>query len=244
MDRPSLEPLELLDQIESEFELPTYAVNWPIGSGDTFRGVYHRPRREVHLFDKEESKATKAKKGQDEDIATRGVDIIPIDDPRLASLIDADLYAQLLEDIEFLDELGSELDLDAVHAGELTPVFFGSGANNFGVQLFLDTFLGYSVRPRGRQTSAGRIEAVDENFTGFVFKLQANMDPRHRDKVAFVRVVSGRFERGMKVTNARTKKAVALSRPSQLFGQEKTVMDEGFAGDIIGKAPYTLNPTS
>ena len=106
--------------------------------------------------------------------------------------------------------------------------------NNFGVQLFLDTFLGYSVRPRGRDTSAGPVEPTDEHFTGFVFKLQANMDPRHRDKVAFVRVVSGRFERGMKVSNARTKKSVLLSRPSQLFGQDKTILDEGFAGDVIG----------
>ena len=232
MDRPALEPLELLDQIEAEFNLPTYAVNWPIGSGDTFRGVYHRPMREVHLFNKDAT-ATKTKKG-DEDKATRGLEVVSIDDPTLESLIGEDLHAQLLEDIELLDELGSDLDLDAVHAGELTPVFFGSGMNNFGVQLFLDTFLGYSVRPRGRETSAGTIEPVDDNFTGFVFKLQANMDPRHRDKVAFVRVVSGRFERGMKVTNARTKKTVALSRPSQMFGQDKTVLDEGFAGDVIG----------
>ena len=231
MDRPSLEPLELLDQIEQEFNLPTYAVNWPIGSGDTFKGVYHRPMREVHLFDKDAS-AGKAKKGEDK--ATKGLSVVPVDDPALEDMIGADLHAQLMEDIELLDELGSDLDLEAVHAGELTPVFFGSGMNNFGVQLFLDTFLGYSVRPRGRDTSAGPVEPTDEEFTGFVFKLQANMDPRHRDKVAFVRVVSGRFERGMKVTNARTKKSVLLSRPSQLFGQDKTILDEGYAGDVIG----------
>ena len=232
MDRPALEPLELLDQIESEFNLPTYAVNWPIGSGDTFKGVYHRPRREVHLFNAE-AKDGKAKKGEDK--STKGLEVLSVDDEKLESLIGAELHAQLMEDIELLDELGGELDLQAVHDGELTPVFFGSGMNNFGVQLFLDSFLGYSVRPRGRDLLGGdRVEPTDEGFTGFVFKLQANMDPRHRDKVAFVRVVSGRFERGMRVTNARTKKAVLLSRPSQMFGQDKTVLDEGFAGDVIG----------
>ena len=233
MDRPALEPLELLDQIESEFNLPTYAVNWPIGSGDTFKGVYHRPRREVHLFNAE-AKDGKAKKGEDK--STKGLEVVSVDDAKkLESVIGAELHARLMEDIELLDELGGELDLQAVHDGELTPVFFGSGMNNFGVQLFLDSFLGYSVRPRGRDLLGGdRVEPTDEGFTGFVFKLQANMDPRHRDKVAFVRVVSGRFERGMRVTNARTKKSVALSRPSQMFGQDKTVLDEGFAGDVIG----------
>jgi peptide chain release factor 3 len=234
MDRPSLEPLELLDQIEAEFSLPTYAVNWPIGSGDTFRGVYHRPMREVHLFDKDASEG-KAKKGEDK--ATKGLEVVRIDDPRLPDLIGEALHDQLLEEIELLDELGSDLDLAAVHAGELTPVFFGSGMNNFGVQLFLDAFLSYSQTPRGRATvgeASPDVEPTDEDFTGFVFKLQANMDPRHRDKVAFVRVVGGRFERGMRVVNARTRKTVALSRPSQLFGQDKTVLDEGYAGDVIG----------
>ena len=232
LDRPSLEPLELLDQIEREFDLPTYAVNWPIGSGDAFKGVYHRPTREVHLFDAAVTKESRAKKGEDK--STKGLSVLPAGDATLTERIGEELHAQLMEDIELLDELGSDLDLDAVHAGSLTPVFFGSGMNNFGVQLFLDTFLGYSVRPRGRETSDGVIGPTDDAFTGFVFKLQANMDPRHRDKVAFVRVVSGKFERGMKVTNARTKKAVALSRPSQLFGQDKTVLECGYAGDVIG----------
>jgi peptide chain release factor 3 len=232
MDRPSLEPLELLDQIEKEFNLPTYAVNWPIGSGDSFCGVYHRPTREVHLFDKEAS-AGKTRKGEDKN--TKGLEVVKLDDPRLEGLLGAELCAHLKDDIELLDELGSDLDLRKVHDGELTPVFFGSGMNNFGVKLFLDTFLGYSTSPRARKTRDGSLlSPTDQAFTGFVFKLQANMDPRHRDKVAFVRVVSGRFERGMKVTNARTKKSVALSRPSQLFGQDKTVLDEGYAGDVIG----------
>ena len=232
MDRPSLEPLELMDQIEQEFELPTYAVNWPIGSGDTFRGVFHRPTREVHLFNKEASSG-KTKKGEDKN--TKGLEIVKLDDENLQNLIGEELYGQLLEDIELLDELGSDLDLQAVHDGELTPVFFGSGMNNFGVKLFLDTLRGYSTKPRARTSSDGfAISPTDEGFTGFVFKLQANMDPKHRDKVAFVRVVSGQFTRGMKVMNARTKKAVSLSRPSQLFGQDKTVLDEGFAGDVIG----------
>ena len=184
------------------------------------------------MFSKDAS-AGKTKKGEDKN--TKGLKIVEFSDARLEGLIGSNLYEQLVEDIELLDELGAELDLQKVHDGQLTPVFFGSGGNNFGVKLFLDTFLGYSTKPRKRTTRDGSVlHPTDENFCGFVFKLQANMDPRHRDKVAFVRVVSGRFERGMKVTNARTKKQVALSRPSALFGQDKTVLDVGFAGDIIG----------
>jgi peptide chain release factor 3 len=228
MDRPSLEPLELLDQIEREFELPTYAVNWPIGSGDTFRGVFHRPTREVHLFDKEAS-AGKTKKGEDKN--TKGLEIVTLDDERLVDLIGEELHERLMEDIELLDELGSDLDLQAVHDGQLTPVFFGSGMNNFGVKLFLDTFLGYSTRPRGRACVDGStLNPTDESFTGFVFKLQANMDPRHRDKGSIRACGFRKFERGMKVTNARTKKAVALSRPSQIFGSGQNRFGRGVRG--------------
>lgn len=144
----------------------------------------------------------------------------------------------MLEDVELLEELGGEFDLEAVWAGQLTPVFFGSAANNFGVQLFLDTFLSYAAKPRIMALAAGSggapVAPTDPNFTGFVFKLQANMDPRHRDKVAFVRVVSGEFRRGMKVTLARTGRTVALTRPQKMFGQEREVTDVAYAGDIIG----------
>ena len=226
MDRPALSPLELLDQIEKEFGLATYAVNWPVGSGDRFRGVFHRPTRELFLF-------TKVASGSREAV----VQVMQLDDPAAEAALDADLYLQLIEELELLDSLGVEFDLDAVWDGQLTPVFFGSAANNFGVQLFLDTFLSYAAKPRVMalaDTASAAVTPTDPNFTGFVFKLQANMDPRHRDKVAFVRVVSGEFRRGMKVQLARTGRTVALTRPQKMFGQEREIADFAYAGDIIG----------
>ena len=230
MDRPALAPLELLDQIEKEFGLQTYPVNWPIGSGDRFRGVFHRPTREIHLFTKVASGSREA-----------AVQVLSLDDPKVAATLGEELHAQLLEELELLEALGGEFDLDAVWAGQLTPVFFGSAANNFGVQLFLDTFLSYAAKPRvmtlsdaASSTVAPTVSPTDPDFTGFVFKLQANMDPRHRDKVAFVRVVSGEFRRGMKVQLARTGRTVALTRPQKMLGQEREIADFAYAGDIIG----------
>eukprot|EP00898_Chlorokybus_atmophyticus_P001424 jgi/Chlat1/2282/Chrsp17S02795 len=225
LDRPSLEPLELLDQIEKEFNLPTYAVNWPIGSGDRFMGVYHRPTSEVHLFERA------LNHGSREAVAN----VLPKDDPRLQELIPEELLLQLQEELELLDSVSPPLDLDEVAAGQLTPVFFGSAMNNFGVQLFLESFLDYAVAPGAHESIDGdEILPDDPHFTGFVFKLQANMDPKHRDKIAFLRVCSGVFERGMKVQIARTGKSIALTRPQKLFAQERSTVDTGFAGDVIG----------
>jgi len=222
LDRPSLTPLELLDQIEKEFGLATYPVNWPVGSGDSFRGVYHRPTRELHLFTKVASGAKEASAA-----------VVALADAGLH--LSAELHAQLLEDVELLEELGGEFDLDAVLDGRLTPVFFGSAANNFGIQLFLDTFLEYAAKPRTMALADGAqaVAPTDPHFSAFVFKLQANMDARHRDKVAFVRVVSGEFRRGMKVTLARTGRALALTRPQRMFGQERDTVDVAYAGDIL-----------
>eukprot|EP00270_Netrium_digitus_P000225 TRINITY_DN10213_c0_g1_i7.p1 TRINITY_DN10213_c0_g1~~TRINITY_DN10213_c0_g1_i7.p1 ORF type:complete len:714 (+),score=162.61 TRINITY_DN10213_c0_g1_i7:29-2143(+) len=225
MDRPSLSALELLDEIEKEFSLATYPVNWPIGSGDRFLGVLHRPTKEVHLFSR-----TELHHGSREAKAT----IVPLGDPSLADVIDSDLYEQLMEEAELLDEVAPPLDLDAVHAGDLTPVFFGSAMNNFGVQLFLESFLQLSVAPGGHDSDLGEVRPDYPHFTGFVFKLQANMDPKHRDKVAFVRVCSGRFEKGMKVQLARTGRTISLTRPQKLFAQDRSVMESGYAGDVIG----------
>ena len=230
LDRPSLTPLELIDEIEREFGLATYAVNWPVGSGDTFRGVFHRPTSELCLF-------TKVASGTKEATVLR----LRLEDPRVPSLLGPELHAQLLEDVELLDALGGELDLDAVHAGKLTPVFFGSAMNNFGVQLLLDSFLDFAAQPRAmalaaaKEGAAGeRVSPTDPQFSGFVFKLQANMDPRHRDKVAFLRIVSGEFRRGMKVLHTRSGRTVALSRPQKMFGQERETAETGYAGDVIG----------
>ncbi len=223
MDRPGREPLELLDEIEQELGLQTYPVNWPIGIGDRFKGVYDRRNKEVHLFER-----TIGGKKQAEDT------VMQLDDPRLAELIEDDLYEQLKEEVELLEEAGAEFDLAKVHAGTLTPVFFGSAMTNFGVELFLKSFLDYGLKPGEHTSTKGDIEPDYPEFTGFVFKLQANMDPKHRDRVAFIRVCSGRFEKDMTVKHARTGKTVRLSRPQKLFAQGRESMEEAYPGDVIG----------
>jgi peptide chain release factor 3 len=223
MDRPCREPLELLDEIEKELGLQTYAVNWPIGSGDRFRGVYDRHTQKVHLFQRSEHGAKEA-------LTT----VLDIDNPQLESLLSPELFAQLQEDIELLGELGSDLDLEAVHAGQMTPVFFGSAMNNFGVKLFLDTFLKYALKPVAYRSSLGEMAPTYPDFTGFVFKLQANMDPKHRDRIAFIRVCTGKFEKDMVVNHARSGKSVRLSRPQKLFAQERESIETAYAGDVIG----------
>lgn len=223
LDRPGRDPLELLDEIEQELGLKTYPVNWPIGTGDRFTGIYDRQTRLVHLFERSVHGKGKAE-----------TTVFPMDDPRLADLIEPELYEQLQEEIELLDGLGSDFDLDAVHAGELTPVFFGSAMSNFGVELFLKAFLEYGLKPGEHSSTQGEIGPDYEEFTGFVFKLQANMDPKHRDRVAFVRVCSGQFEKDMTVQHARTGKTVRLSRPQKLFAQGRESVEEAYAGDVIG----------
>ena len=222
MDRPGRDPLSLLDEIEAELNLTPWAVNWPIGSGELFRGVIDRRSREVVLF----KRAERGKQASEQNLM--------LDDPELSELVEPELLAQALEELELLDTAGAELDLELVHAGEMTPVFFGSAMTNFGVRPFLDAFLGMAQRPVARSTSEGPIDPLRPCFSGFVFKLQANMDPRHRDRVAFVRVCSGRFEKDMLVRHARTGKAIRLSRPQKLFGQERAVVEDAFPGDVIG----------
>lgn len=222
MDRPCRDPLSLLDEIESELGLIPWAVNWPIGSGEQFRGVIDRRSREVMLF-------SRAGRGQQ---ATERK--LSLDDPALRELVENDLLDLAVEELELLEAAGADLDLEAVHSGDLTPVFFGSAMTNFGVRPFLDAFLELAQRPIGRTSSDGMIDPLREDFSGFVFKLQANMDPRHRDRVAFVRVCSGRFARDMTVKHARTGKAIRLSRPQKLFGQDREVVEDAYPGDVIG----------
>ncbi|MBT9315006.1 peptide chain release factor 3 [Leptothoe spongobia] len=224
LDRPGQEPLALLDEIEKELELFTYAVNWPIGMGDRFKGVFDRRKKQVHLFER----SAHGSKAAAETILEWG-------DPRIEELIDDDeIYGQFLEELEMLDELGPELDLELVHAGEMTPVFFGSAMTNFGVELFLESFLDFALKPGPRESTVGMVPPTREEFSGFVFKLQANMDPRHRDRVAFVRVCSGRFEKDMVVNHARSGKNVRLSHPQKLFGQGRESLDAAYPGDVIG----------
>jgi peptide chain release factor 3 len=223
MDRPCRSPLELMDEIEQELGLQVYLVNYPIGGGDRFKGVFDRHTRKIHLFERS-IHGSKAAKNE----------VLELDDPRLAELLEPDLYAQFQEELELIEGIGPELDLAAVHAGKMTPMFFGSAMTNFGVELFLNSFLGYGLKPTKHLSSQGDIAPTYPEFTGFVFKLQANMDPRHRDRVAFVRVCSGKFEKDMTVNHARTGKSVRLSRPQKLFAQDREVIEEAYPGDVIG----------
>tara|TARA_Y100001968_G_scaffold292692_1_gene298085 strand:- start:11668 stop:13335 length:1668 start_codon:yes stop_codon:yes gene_type:complete len=222
MDRPGQEPLALLDEIEAELGLLTCAVNWPIGSGETFRGVIDRVSKEVVLF----TRAERGKQSKEK--------ILKLEDPLLLDFVEQELLDKALEEIELLEEAGSSLDEELIQAGELTPVFFGSAMTNFGVRPFLDSFLNMAQGPAARNSSDGPVDPLKESFSGFVFKLQANMDPRHRDRVAFVRVCSGRFEKDMSVSHARTGKTIRLSRPQKIFGQDRSVVDDAYPGDIIG----------
>lgn len=223
LDRPGREPLELLDEIEQELGLQTYAVNWAIGMGDRFKGVFDRRTQQIHLF---ERSAHGSKAARDT--------IIDLGDPQIEQLLEQDLYYQLKDDLELLEGVGAELDLDLVHQGKMTPVFFGSAMTNFGVELFLNAFGDYALKPDSHHSSIGDVPPTYPEFSGFVFKLQANMDPKHRDRVAFVRVCTGRFEKDMIVNHARTGKTVRLSRPQKLFAQDRESIDVAYAGDVIG----------
>jgi peptide chain release factor 3 len=223
IDRPARQPLDLMDEIEQTLGLQTYPVNWPIGDGPEFRGVYDRLSKTVHLFERTEHGAKMAP-----------VRMTNLDDPKLDAIIGETQASQLREEMELLDMAGTPFDLDLVLAGELTPVSFGSALTNFGVQLFLDRFIDYAPAPGPQATSEREIEPAENLFAGFVFKIQANMDPRHRDRVAYVRIVSGKFERDMDAWHPRLKRKIRLARPMRLFGQDREVVDEAYAGDVVG----------
>ncbi len=231
MDRPSRDPLELLDELEKVLGIGTYPINWPLGSGPTFRGVYDRQTRDMHLFERTEHGAKRAP-----------VRITGIDDPQFAALTDETTYREFRDGLELLEGAGTSFDREALMSGEATPVFFGSAVTNFGVALFLDRFLEMAPAPRARvalragDTQAKPVAPDGEDFSGFVFKIQANMDPRHRDRVAFLRVCSGKFERDMTVRNVRTGKDVRVTRAMKLFASEREVVDEAYAGDVVGLA--------
>jgi peptide chain release factor 3 len=227
LDRPAKHPLELLDEIEQTLGMKTVPMNWPIGDGPEFRGVYDLRTKTVHLFERTEHGAKRAP-----------VKVATLDDPSLDTLLGTERAATLRDDIELIGSAGHEFDLDAVLRGELTPVCFGSAITNFGVQLFLDMFVDYAPAPNAYATSDTIVEPDQPEFTGFVFKIQANMDPRHRDRVAFLRVCSGRYSRDMEVWHSRMKRKVRLAPPLRLFGQEREVIEEAYAGDVIG----VINP--
>ncbi|MBR4208592.1 MAG: peptide chain release factor 3 [Lachnospiraceae bacterium] len=223
MDREAKDPFELMDDIESVLGITTCPVNWPIGCGKEFKGVYDRGTREILTF-------TAAMNGQKE-VATSE---ISIDDPAAAAFIGEDKYSQLMDDVDLLDGAGQELDLEAVRSGELSPVFFGSALTNFGVETFLHHFLKMTLPPTPRMSDAGLVDPVEEGFSAFVFKIQANMNKAHRDRVAFLRICSGKFEAGMEVNHVQGGRTQRLSQPQQMMAQERKIIDEAYAGDIIG----------
>ena len=238
MDRPALSPYELMDQIQEEFELESFPILWPIGDGERFKGVLDRLDNVVHLYTKPTTRGGKAE-----------VIEIPFDDTdKLEEMIDdQELFEKLLEDKEILDELISPLDIERVLDGEQTPLFFGSAMTNFGVQLFLDKFLKMGTKPSSRLAVTKGDESSNSDdrnvvspehgeFTGFVFKTQANLDPKHRDRLAYVRVVSGVYEKGMKVGHSRSKagKKYNLAQAQALFGSDRSSVEIAYPGDVIG----------
>jgi peptide chain release factor 3 len=222
-DRPTRDPLALLDELESVLGIGAFAVNWPLGTGFTFRGVYERQTKEVHLFERTPQGAYRAP-----------VQVGSLEDPFVKEKLEPDDFARAVEELDMLEIAGVEYCPDKVRRGEQTPVFFGSAMNNFGVQLLLDAFLERSLPPQPRSGLVNRDAADDQSpisdhespstsvpldgpFSGFIFKIQANMDPRHRDRIAFLRICSGRFTRDMSVTHSRTGKRVRLSSAHKLF---------------------------
>lgn len=246
-DRPTRNALELLDELETVLGLQSSPVIWPLGNGPSFKGVFDRRTRQVHLFERVPGGKFQAP-----------VSVASLDDPVVREKLDDYTYGEVKEQLAMLDGAGHPFDLAAVRAGQQTPVYFGSAVNNFGIQLLLDGFLHDSIGPQPRRNAAGGkgpatsgkdqddaapselsvapsfVPITHERFSGFVFKIQANMDPKHRDRIAFLRVCSGKFERDMMVTHQRTGKTMRLSSSHKLFGQERETVDEAWPGDVIG----------
>ena len=222
MDRESRNPFDLMEQIESELGIQTYPVNWPIGSGKEFKGVYDRDKKHIISFE--------ASGGQHQVAATE----VDLSDPSLDSLIGEDLHSTLCDDIELLDGASYEFDIEKVRKGELSPVFFGSALTNFGVEPFLENFLEMTTSPTPRNSSAGIIDPFDPEFSAFVFKIQANMNKAHRDRITFLRICSGKFDKDMEVLHVQGNKKLRLSQPQQIMAQEREIIDEAYAGDIFG----------
>lgn len=220
-DREGKVPLELIDEIESTLKMKCYPVNWPLGVGGLFRGIYDRLTKTVMLYDKETEETT----------------IIPVDsleDPRWKEWIHRDILDSVLEEIGLIELDNDEFSQEKLLSGELSPAFWGSAKLNFGVDQFLNYFTKWAPSPTPRKTENGIVDPYDPQFSGFIFKIQANMDRKHRDRMAFMRVCSGKFERGMKVKHVRLNREVRLSHSSQFLAQDRETVEVAYAGDIVG----------
>ena len=224
LDRFGKAPIDLMDELENVLGIRSYPMNWPVGSDGRYRGVYDRQTKRVELFEADETHGQKARASATYDLK----------DPALADRLEEATYQALLEDVALLDEAGEPFDLDRIACGELTPLFFGSAMTNFGVQNFLEEYLRLAPPPAPRESSAGIIDPAAENFSAFVFKIQANMNPAHRDRLAFIRIVSGCFTRNMSVWHSRSEKLVKLAQPQQFLAQDRQIIDTAWPGDIVG----------
>lgn len=221
MDRDAMDTFELLDDIEKELGIATCPINWPIGSGKEFKGVYDRAEKKIHVFSDTE-KGTK-----------EGADLV-LSVEEAEGVLLAGQKEKLLEEIDLLDGASAEFEQSLVDKGELSPVFFGSALTNFGVEIFLKHFLKMTTSPLPQKADAGMIDPMEEGFSGFIFKIQANMNKAHRDRIAFMRICSGKFDAGMEVMHVQENKKIRLSQPQQMMAQDRKIVEEAYAGDIIG----------
>jgi peptide chain release factor 3 len=221
LDRQGREPLELLEELEEVLGIQSYPMNWPIGMGKEFLGIYDRFHNRVEQFRVEDEER-----------------FIPLNDEGEIdgnhSLKESNLYNQTLEDVLLLNEAGNEFSRERIANGELSPVFFGSALTNFGVQTFLETYLQFAPSPQPRNSDVGEIDPTSEEFSGFIFKIQANMNPAHRDRIAFLRICSGQFERGMSVNLPRIGKNIKLAQSTQFLADDRSTVNQAVSGDIIG----------
>jgi len=225
LDRPGLSPLALIDELETVLGIHAYPMNWPLGSGRDFKGVYDRREKQVHLFEKVPGGAYKAP------VSTHG-----FSDPSVRKIVDEQSFAQASEELELLDAAHVGFSPESVLEGKTTPVYFGSAANNFGVQLLLDGFVKYASSPSDRTAGGRAIPVASASFSGFIFKIQTNMNPLHRDRIAFLRICSGKFTRDMDVYHTRTGKSIRLAGSHTLFGQTRETVNEAYPGDIVAFA--------
>ena len=224
LDREARNPFDLLEELEKEFGIGTYPVNWPIGCGVDFKGVFDRDRREILAFNEFHN-------GQNK-LATIECDIT--DTARLDELLGPYQRQALVDDIELLDGASYEFDLEKVRHGKLSPVFFGSALTNFGVETFLENFLKMTMPPLPRKTVDGVVDPFDEGFSAFVFKIQANMNKNHRDRIAFMRICSGKFQKDTEYLHVQEGKRIKLAQPQQMMAENREIIEEAYAGDIIG----------
>ncbi len=222
LDREGMEPLDIIADIEDKLKIECAPLSWPIGMGKLFKGVYDRHRKQLRLFTPGQS-------------TRHGVDhvIVDLDDPLLEEILGSQA-SQLIGDLELLDGASSPFEYERYLRGEQTPLFFGSAVNNFGVRELLDAFVEMAPAPGPRDTTTRRVLSSEPEFSGFAFKIQANMDPSHRDRIAFIRICSGKFTRGMKVMHHRIGKAVTFSNATIFMAQDRTHIEEAYPGDIIG----------